>query len=289
MEYIYLDWNVIQYMKHSTIAPSIHGPDFRAQVKRLSKRFKFPFSEGHLRDLAKSFNQNNKENVDLDLAFLKEIANGYALGVEDQTEKIHLIEDVNINEFFNGIVAEIQSEPTFNISGESYSIDMESLPRNDLLRPFLENNNGNLDATVMTEFLQNLWQKKDDPEFYRSFRDQVAKIKENFEKRETVIDKNSKYFNEILPLLEFLTAKDPESYIPDFHLIIHSFCAINKRNHATLKMGEKIELAYMVLDFHPSYREKIDKKNKPSNVGRDCKNLFLHPRQSFMSPKMNLH
>ena len=65
-KYIYLDWNVIQYMKHDTIINEINGTEFKILVKKLSKKYVFPWSEGHLQDLLISFKPSNLRYVEED-------------------------------------------------------------------------------------------------------------------------------------------------------------------------------------------------------------------------------
>lgn len=281
MDYVYLDWMVFQYMKHSTVKDSINGIEFLNTVNKLKKKYRFPFSEGHLCDLAISFSPSNLENVKSDLLFINSLSSNYALGT-DKNEKIIPINNVDIYKLFNEIVMEVQDDLNINVSGDSHIIDMELLPKNDLFRPFLEKNNGVLDSNVMKNLMEQIWDSMDDPDFYKKFRDQVSKLKEKFDGGNTLISTESSYFKGILPFLDFLLSENPDDFIDTFDDVIKSFCSINGRCFDKLKVGEKIELAYSILDFNPKYREKkINKKNKPSNLRRDCKNLYFASQAKY--------
>lgn len=281
MEYVYLDWNVIQYMKHSTVRDSINGPEFNNLINRLSKKYKFPFSEGHLKDLAISFNPDNQQNIKSDLEYLNNLSQGYALGIIGPTEKILPTNNVNIYNFFKKIVSETQEEPDIKLSGGSYSVDMNILPKDDIFRPFLERSGGILDSDVMTEFLQHMWLSMDDPEHYKKFRIQVADIKKSLNNRDTILNKKSEYAKKLIPFLDFITSEQPENYLHNFDDVIKSFCHINGRSFDDMTIGGKIELSYMLLDFHPKFKDKINKKNRPSNIMRDCKNLYFASQAKY--------
>ncbi|MDC4899456.1 hypothetical protein NQ997_06350 [Acinetobacter baumannii] len=177
-------------MKHSIVKDSINGVEFLNLVNKLKKKYRFPFSEGHLCDLAISFSPSNLENVKSDLLFINSLSSNYALGI-DENEKIIPINMVDIYKLFNEIVMEVQGDLNINVSGDSHIIDMELLPQNDLFRPFLEKNNGVLDSDVMKNLMEQIWDSMDDPDFYKKFRNQVSKLKEKFDEGNTLISTES--------------------------------------------------------------------------------------------------
>ncbi|MBL5862159.1 hypothetical protein JBO49_16260 [Serratia fonticola] len=282
MDYIYLDWNVIQYMKHSTIQKSIDGPAFYDLVKKLSKKYRFPFSEGHLRDLSISFKPENNENIKNDLEYLNILSQGYALGITKQDELIVITKkNIDIHTFFKDIILEQQVAPEFEIAGNSYSVNMTTLPKDDLFRPFLEGSGGVLNPDVMSQFINELLLHMDDPDFYKKFRNQIANMKSNLGRKDTILSKDSNYYKGLIPFFDFITSESADSYIDNFEDVIISFCSINGRCFDTMTVGEKIEMTYMLLDFHPNYRDKVNKKNRPSNIGRDCKNLYFASQAKY--------
>lgn len=281
MDYIYLDWNVIQYMKHSILQGLINGPEFSVLVKKLSKRYRFPFSAGHLEDLAISFRPENQENINSDLEYLNLLSQGYALEINEEEDKIRPVNNVNIHELFKKIATKTQEDIDIRVSGESYPVDMDSLPKDDLFRSHLEKNGGILNTEVMSNYIQELYCHKDDPDHYKKFRQQVSEMKRKFENRDTIINQNSVYFKGLIPFLDFISSEKPEDYLSDFESIIKSFCSIDGRYAKEMKMGHRIELTYNLLDFHPKFRDKVNRKNRPSNIGRDCTNLYFASQAKY--------
>lgn len=280
MQYVYLDWNVIQYMKHSTVTNSIDGVAFAELIKKLSKQYRFPFSEGHLTDLAVSLKSENLALIKDDLKYLYELSAGYALGFDPNVNLV-IINNIDIFEFFERIATEVYNEPNFEITGTSYPVDMEKLPKNDLYRPFLELNNGVMDVTVMEGFISKLWTSIDDPEFYKQLRDDVSNLKKRFACTDTVLDQQSDYFKSTIPFLDFLVTDDLQILENNFHEAMRAFSSIDGRSFDSFKQGKKIQQAYALLDYHPKFRDKINKKNRPSNIYRDIKNLIFASQEKY--------
>lgn len=281
MRYIYLDWNVIQYMKNSTVQGSINGPEFSNLVCKLSNKYQFPFSEGHLRDLAINFKPENKLYIDKDLDYLNKISNGYVLEIRDDFDTLATTNNVNINEVFSEILNEQRDKPVLDISDKEYSIDYKNISNDDIFIPHLENNNCTLNRDAMHSLLQEIWININNPKYYKKFRNQVLKLRDTFQKRSTIIDKNSDYYKGLLPLLNFISSNNPLEYQDNFEDIIKSFLSINGRILDERKIGQKIELAYMLLDYNPYFMEKVNNKNRPSNINRDCKNLFFASQAKY--------
>ncbi|MFT6138737.1 MAG: hypothetical protein ACJAUJ_001832 [Salibacteraceae bacterium] len=268
-------------MKNSTIKDSINGPEFSKLVNKLSKKYQFPFSEGHLKDLAISFDPQNKAYVEKDLDYLNKISNGYALGTIDENETLGTTNNVKIKEFFYELLSEQSEEPIFDISNGEYHVDSSKVSDKDIFKPHLEKNNGILDQNVMRSVHQDLWANMDDPSHYKQFRNQVSTLKSTFRKRDTILNKKSDYFKRLLPLLDFLSSDKPLNHLDDFENVLQSFLSINGRVLDQRKIGQKIELIYRLLDFHPYFMEKVNKKNRPSNINRDCKNLFFASQAKY--------
>ena len=77
-KYIILDWNVIIYLKNPR---SRKDEDciMKDNIKRLSKKYYFPFCESHLRDLIQSVKQGSEDKAYSDLDFLIDISEGVGL------------------------------------------------------------------------------------------------------------------------------------------------------------------------------------------------------------------
>lgn len=293
MQYIYLDWNVIQYMKNSVedCKRSIDGKQFEKLIEKLSyKKYAFPASEGHLRDLKVSYSPDNIYYKE-DLEYLNKISNGYVLALTED-EKLELIQNqVDLTIFFQELIDEIDPKVDFTYSGETrIEIAMDQLSDDSLLKPFIAENNGVLDSSVMAAFLSHKYENIDNPDYYKRWRHEVSRIKKMFSStKNSVIDQQSSYFKSLIPFLDFLLEDDIQKIEDNFKETILSFLNIDgKRNFDTMTLGEKIELAYSLLDYNPNFRDKINKKNKPTNMFRDIKNLFFASEAKYYITEDNM-
>ncbi len=271
--YIYLDWNVIQYMKHNTITSSFDAVKFNEFINELAEKYSIPASNAHLRDLASSFNENNKNYIEEDIDFLRKISKGLMLGVSPNELPIPIEADVSSE--FEKIISEKNIDLGINIVGGSYEVDMGKLSKDSLFRPFLEKSGGALNANVMEDFIRMIWESIDDPEMYKKFRHEVSNLKSSFENNQTILNNESPYFKKIETFLDFFEINNEYYLLENFSKIQESFLAIDGRKLAALTKWQKIENAYSLLDFHPLFKEKINKKNKPGNVHRDLNHFFF--------------
>ena len=271
--YIYLDWNVIQYMKHKTITNVFDAVKFKEFISELSATYAFPASEGHLRDLASTFNEDNLKYIEDDLAFLKEISKGLMLGINPD-ESLTPVE-ADISSEFEKIKLDTTPYPDIKVTGGSFKIDMNKLSKDSLFRPLLEKNGGTLDASVMESFIHMMQDSIDNHEIYKKFRIEVSNLKSSFSNNNTVLSKEGPYFKNLEAFIGYFEINDIDLLLKSFSKIQESFLAIDDRKLKSLTKGQKIENAYALLDFHPLFRNKINKKNKPENMYRDLKNLFF--------------
>jgi len=280
MKYIYLDWNVFQYMKQETVLEkkSINGLEFKELVKKISNKYTFPYSEGHLKDLSIS----QEKYITEDLEFIKTISKNNILGFIDN-EKIVIQKDyIDIKTFFNQLQEsskdELEQEINLDItSNTNYEITVNEMDENNLLKPFIEQNNGVLDDKVFSKFIMMMYQNINNPDLYKKFRIQVHQLKKNFESTtNTLIDKGSSYYSELIAFLSFMVENDMNNIKENFHKTMISFLNIDKKRiFEDLTIGAKIELAYSLLDYNQHFRDKINKKNRPTNMFRDIKHLHF--------------
>lgn len=276
MQYIYLDWNVIQYMKNETKAKCIDGPEFSSLVHRLSRRYHFPFSEGHLDDLLVSFKPENQENIETDLMYLDLLSKGRAVVYSERDESFHITDTINLKKSFYDAAkgSPTSTRPEVNVRSGQFLVDTKSLPEKHIFKRHLSENNDVLDENVVRALLQEMWEQNDDPVFYKALRDNMSMVPKMLENPNTILDPSSKYRRQLSPFLEFLQANTPFDYQENFNSVIASFLSIDGRAIQDLNMGQKIEMAYMLLDLHTEFKEKMNNKNRPSNMGRDIKHLL---------------
>lgn len=273
--YIYLDWNIIQLIKR--METEAHK-DFARILNSLSKRFEVPYSDAHLEDLAAGYSEETKKYTDEDLTFLSDLSKSKALALktESATESVVTVHH-NCRSLFEKILSskEKAEDPPIIISfGPKYRIEMSGLAQDNIFRAALKESNGVFDATVFNKVMQDIWEMGDDPEFYKKFRAQVGKTTRHLEGVNCNLA--------IMPLLRFLCLDDEDELQNAFIDALSSFIALNGDDIKQLKIGEKIERAYGLLDFHPKFSEKIKKnKNGPSNIRLDCKHFCWAAHGAF--------
>lgn len=283
-KYIYLDWNVIQYMKKETIVESknIDGRKFKELVEKISNKYAFPWSEGHLEDLLVSLKNDNFDYIKEDLSFLKIFSNNYVVGIEEKKGLMVLKDLTKIEKQFNIIkernkffknqelVLEFERADTFNI-------DISSLNPKHPYASFIKENNGVLDETVYRNFIMSMHQNRDNPDYYKKIRVFVESLKKEFKTiPNSVISQESDYFQELIPFLDFLITNNLEILKKDFEKTMIAFLNIDKKRiFNNLTVADKIQLAYSLLDYNQLFRDKINKKNKPSNMHRDITHLHF--------------
>jgi len=286
-KYIYLDWNVIQHIKHKNKIEkkSIDGERFGILVDKLRKKYVFPFSEAHLRDLSIS----KEEYYDEDLKFLSKLSDDYVLGFLSE-EKIAYEKYPNIKKFFLETIEEQkkEKEEVENMEMEyymptSFDIDVDKIPKEYIMKDFLKQNNGALDTKVFLSLLNLIKENMNNPKIYKQFRNSVTIMKKMIEENSnTVIDQKSIYFKKLIPFLEFISMDNIELIKKNFIDIMKSFLAINNsRVYENISTGSKIELAYSLLDYNSNFRDSIDKKNRPNNVLRDLKHLHFASQAKY--------
>lgn len=110
-EFIYLDWNVVKYIKENYNQQSMYSV-----IDWLKGRYYFPFSFAQICDRQRG----EEEYIREDLDFLKELSEGYMVGIDDENDsfdisKKNIIEkynevkqyrlyDLNMADLWNGIL-----------------------------------------------------------------------------------------------------------------------------------------------------------------------------------------
>lgn len=279
-EYLYLDWNVIQYAKNPRQGKT--DEDLAPIIQKLSKKYRIPYSEAHLRDLASGFSENTKKYVDEDLKFLSNITKSDAVVFlkNEQDGKYSIdIQPRNCNKDFEIILNTIEQEKniktTFTPSGNAkFPVEISMLDKDDIFLDSLKNNNGELNSSVMSQVFKDLWDNRDNPEFYKRFRRQAQMLVEQIETRpDTLIKESTTTLATVAPFLKYLSLKKEEEIEKIFLPALAAFSKFSGRDFENLPTGEKINLAYSLLDFQPVFSEKVNKKNRPSNQLHDLKHF----------------
>ncbi|MFA0308524.1 hypothetical protein AB4543_21800 [Vibrio splendidus] len=281
-KYIYLDWNVIQYMKRNiVVAGKFDAEQFNLFVNSYKNKFSFPISEGHLRDLSATYNEETKKYVEEDLSFIRKMSNGLMLGVSHDESEIRPI-PADIQDQFRIILNEVHEDSTIKVTGGgSHRIDMSKLSKNSLFRPHLEKNGGIMNDDVMEKTLLDMLDNIDNPDSYKQLRSEVSILQDVINDNDVLLSKDSPYFKKIEAVFKVGQINDLAYLRENFDKIFDSFLAIDGRKRSNLSTGKLIETAYMLLDFTPLFRDRINKKNRPSNMHRDIKNFYFASHAKF--------
>lgn len=240
-EYIYLDWNVIKYIKESdTDRKLIQCIDW------LKYRYKFPFSFAQLCDRQRGDAQYIQE----DLHFLNELSEGFMVGIDNESNSYD-ISHQNIFKKYNMVKDSKETTyPNIHINPET---------RKNILEKGFENYFSNSEnAPQLFHVLMSALNRFDsDPELYTQFREFMIK------KGEDLICTNG-----------FIGIITDKNFSPaDASLLLEEFQKFN--DGKPLTQGQNMINLYMLLDFKRNYNgiriyDKINRKNNFTNIYTDA-------------------
>lgn len=278
--YIYLDWNVLQYLKRPR--EQTRDIELSVLISELSKNHHIPYSAAHLRDLASNYSEKNRTYVDEDLKFIAKITNSEYLAhrIQDGEDSLY-IRSRSTRPAFREILNVIKREESFSLefpSSDNESgmpIDLSKIGKENIFYEALEKNSGNLNHASLKEVLTDVREQMNEPDLYKKFRNQVQMIEENLKLNPTSILRNSPETMRLIePMFQFLKVVSYDELEKVFLPTLEGFSRYSGRDLEKMRGGEKLQLAYSLLDFHPLFAEKVTKKNRPSNQIRDFSHLF---------------
>lgn len=284
-KYIYLDWNVIKYIKKPRENNLENDILFKEIVNSLSKKYRFPFCEAHLKDLTNGYNEETKKYVDDDLKFLNQLSNKKAIGINDKGGFTIVEHDSEI--LFKEIISEKNKEldlTNINDPNGTFKVDMDKMDKDNPLYEKLKENDGVYSPGLMKSFHKELYDKiftEIDP--YKDFRKYIPNVIEAIDKNETLtMNKHQeKIYENIKPFINTIKNNNIETFEENFLEIFREFMLATRHDVDKMELGEKITLAYSLLDFHPYFKEKITKKNKLSNMVRDSKHIYYAHKAKY--------
>ncbi len=267
-KYIILDWNVIKYLKNPR---SRKDEDciMKDNIKRLSKKYYFPFCESHLRDLKQSVKQGSEDKAYSDLDFLIDISEGVGL-LPDRT--METLAKYSAKEYFNILLKE--DPPSIKLTPKPLSIsivDMEKLDRDHPIRPLLDRTGGILSPISFYEWLSEIFVTFfDDPDVYRKMRSYVEKIHKDLCSCDTIEPYGRHLIECSTPFFESIAIQTKEELGLVWKNVVDSWLSMNYQNSEPNPL-EALSLSYALLDMHPLFQEKMNSKNKLDNMVRDLK------------------
>lgn len=261
MNSIYFDWNVFQDYFQTR-----RGQKFNAAIQSVKRKYLTPFSCAHMRDLSRC---RNDEYVKNDIINTNLISGGYCIGLSHDNEKV-LIEKIPPQVVFDAMKND-SNQDIKDISSflyfEEYDVAADQLSENNIILPYLRNNNGKMSPQLLVDFIESLKINiSNDHKLQKQFRFSLEEVMKLGNPAFEII-KNLSIYKFWLSTKEEISA--------NFESIIASFLSITGKSINSIPFGERITTAYNILVFFPSYWENIDRKNNSRNVATDAEHVLL--------------
>jgi len=278
-KYIYLDWNVIQYMKSPRQEHKEMDAFFKELIFNLRKKYIFPYCEAHLKDLANGYSEKNAEYIKEDLNFITLISKNNVIGIQGKEDQFIIIEHDPF-ELFNRIIQKPKQSPYVDSKknpNDCFIVDMDLIDKDNPLYEMLEQSNGLYNPEFASRWLESIQEDFfNSPQRYKKFREYVPKIKSAIKSNNTLNmnEKQLNYLSFLIPYLDLLSCEKEDLLENKFEEAVKVWLLIKYDNIYKIPMGEVISTGYSLLDMHPLFREKLKKNNKLSNITRDSKHIF---------------
>lgn len=275
-DYIYLDWNVIKYLKEPRPDKEKLDRDVYEIVMKLNKKYVFPFSEAHIEDRCNNFKEEYLTLIQDDLQFVSRLSNDYCVAQSEDGEELKAIK-YDVISLFNSVMSREKVTVDCNRLFPDmvpFQVDIQNIEL-DYVKDFW-GEDSICDHEKLVTVVKTIFSKEiSNNELYKAVRDSKWSST-NIEKKENV---NDIYSN--------MTQKHFQKMVDCIRTTDESFLAKNWRQAVyealTLhyyegEIDEKnlMQTAYCMLDFSsiPKYRDKIKKKNNFTNIYRDSKNVW---------------
>lgn len=279
-KYILLDWNVIKYLKKPR---NSSDEEFCNLLTQIRKRYEIPFCEAHLRDLSRSYTESNKNLVKEDLIFLQNLSQSVVIGIDDEVDNVfHLIRGYDPSKLFHELISENEAKP--NITSEMnpqeiFKVDMQKLDQEHPMRSMLKKTDGLWGPGIMANWMNSMYETIfNEVDDYKKMREYIKKIKQDLEENENSLSENELIYKNYLEkhMMPFINSLEIENYDELAELwenIIINWLQMSYGEN--IPFGALITTAYVMLDYHPLFKEKLKKrKNTLSNIARDSKMIY---------------
>lgn len=274
-KYIYLDWNVIKYMKEPRLNKGELDKEFKDTVFKLKKKYKFPYSYAHIKDRANRYLEEYHEQVKEDFEFAETVNDTICVGID--RDRLILVKET-MQTCFNEYLPKLRKEVS-SIDGSfpfTFYVNMDKIDEAHPMYEFLRERNGEISRKGMEEFLQGLYSVIfEDNRKYKQLRDYVN----NFDFEHGIAQEYS--FEELVYIDKLLYHMFPflDSFKDDESTLLKKWSTIANRwfsfNNKEPRMDLLLTQGYSLLDMHPLFKEKLKKgKNTLDNIIRDGNHCF---------------
>ncbi len=281
-KYIYLDWNVVKYM----ISPRSDKKELDEEMKRivydLKKKYKFPYSDGHIKDRANHYDEKYREKVKSDFAFFEGITNSYCLAKCNELNKLVMIEK-SIMDAFDEKIKEEKNKKEFKIPyflnpEDTFSVDMNKISKEHPLYEMLERNRGIYNPLSMSKFLEELYDEIFvNVDKYKKFRTYIKQFE--FDREVTREQQRTLKDQQYLDFLLLHMTPFLESMSYDVRQLQKKWKSIAENWFSMYSKELSLELlltnGYGLLELHPNFNDKLKKnKNTLDNIVRDSNHAY---------------
>ena len=272
-KYILLDWNVIKYLKNPRNSTD---EELKTLINNLRPKYEFPFCESHLRDLATSYSPENRDRIDDDISFFKELSHETVIAYDN--EKFFLVKNNSINNLFNEILAERSEIPNFTAETApqiTAQVDMNKLNDNHPLSDVLSSTHGQITPALMADFFNDSFEKVfSEKNFYKNFRDCIQNLPTNMQQfiPDNLSDQDVFVIKHSIPFLKALEIQTEDELKSVWKDVIFNWMQMKYPPNSNIPFDDLVTTSYTMLDLHPLFQEKLkNNKNTLSNIVRDSK------------------
>ena len=289
-EYILLDWNVIKYLKKPR---NSMDEEVKHILSDIQQRYAIPFCEAHLRDLARSYSEENRDKVNEDLDFLQELSCGVVVVIRDNKT---FMQKYSAKSLFQEILNE--SPAKINITADMnpqsiFKVDMSRVENDHPLREMLEKYGGVYGPGIMANTLNDMFGRMfSEITDYKKFRAYIGKLKRDLKENQmnNLLPQDQKYkeflIDHVMPFLDALEIEKKDKLVVVWNDAVTKW--LNIRYNSNIPNEELVTTSYDMLDFHPLFREKLRKqKNTLSNIMRDSKIMLYATKSKYFVTEDN--
>lgn len=284
--YVYLDWNVIKYMKDSRPDKGQLDIDFKNLVFKLKHKYKFPCSIAHIKDRATRYSPEHKDRVQQDLEFVKQLSDLVCVGFDDKNQNPVLGKLHSIQEWFDSYVINYRKDiPSFEDSFPYIiNVDMTKVSDKHPMYDILKKYNGKISDVTMSSFLQCLYETIFvDASKYKNIREHAQNMDwSQVSFSEIPADEEARLNKLLFHLGPFLHSfKDDKLQLKSkWKQIAEKWFSLN--NPLPLQKSLLLIQGYTLLDLHPLFKEKLKKgKNTLDNILRDGQHCFFASKANY--------
>lgn len=285
-KYIYLDWNVVKYIKEPRNQNIILDETFRKIVKETRSKYVYPYSEAHFIDRAHNYKEEYKNYILNDLHFFENISQGYGLALKEGTDELNVIK-YSVVEAFENVLHRKRQEIDFSKYMpymQPMNIDVNCIEENSLFYKAFQDTNGYCDKEIFDEIAKKIvLESFTDINIYKKFRIAFNDKEDDLINRETV---NAQYYGQIKwhfhKLKEALELQGNEERLAERWKEAVTEALSLYFEPKDIQISDLMSVSYCLLDLHSDFSEKLKKyKNTLDNVYRDSKNIWYASQAKY--------